>query len=1079
MTYDPAASYKIINRKSGKALSLHTAGSANGSPAILFEFVNAEDQLWHVVDLGDGHYKLLNNHSGRALSTLAGGQAEGTIIHIWDYLTTFPDQHWVIEPLTFGAVKITNKTKAMAVSCLNGGTDDDTAICLSKYNPESDHQNWRLVPVTQHVAVDASVVISHISPYMTGACLEDVNHQVYGGIYSQMIYGESFQEPPPVYEANAPYKIINRKSGRALSVLKAGANDNTPAILYDFVDAPDQSWRIVDIGDGFYKLINHRSGRALSTLDGASGNGAIVHIHEYLSTFPDQHWAISPGVGFVRITNRTSRRALSCVNGGATNETAIHLGDYVGGAEDQEWLITLADAPVAYDPTASYKILNKKSGRALSLHEAGSVNGSTAILWDFIDVDDQRWHIVAVGNGFYKLINDRSGRALSTLNGGSTSGTIVHIWDYLTTFQDQQWAIERGSAGFVKILNRKGRRALSCLDGGTQNDTRVHLWDYLGAFEDQDWTIVPEVLGAKAATTQPGVSGMWRGFSRGSAIAGFTLDSAMPFKGLRSQIISYTSGDGEVGIENQSLNRWGMNVREGLPYRGYLYARTWAPTTIDVAFESSRGTRVFVEASLVLTGWCWTRYDFTLVPDGSDPHGRFAIKLKQPGSVAVGHVFVEPGAWGLFHGLPVRKDVGDSLVAQKNGVLRFGGSAVNSPTYRWTNMTGPRDLRPATRGFWYPFASNGWGIVEFLDFAEAAGVTGVPVLNMDETPEHVSDFIDYVNGSTSAVAGKMRADHGHPAPYNLRFVGLGNEETIDLSYWTRFRLLASAIWAKDPQIVLVVGDFSYDQVIVDPFKFTGGRRIATLEFHQKILDFAKANDREVWFDCHVWTDSVGEQDADSKVREQVAALHSLHTHLARISPGARFKLVVFELNADTHDLNRALANALAIGMMQRLGDEIHMVSSANALQPDDQNDNGWNQGLVFFNPRLVWGQPAYHVTRMIADHYQPLGVQATISGRESVTFDVTATKSADHRELVLQVVNTIDVARTYQIDLRGFEPRQTTARVTTLAGPRRSFNSAVNPHAVTPAQVDHPYQRVGNSLTFTFLPNSFTILRLH
>jgi len=318
----------------------------------------------------------------------------------------------------------------------------------------------------------------------------------------------------------------------------------------------------------------------------------------------------------------------------------------------------------------------------------------------------------------------------------------------------------------------------------------------------------------------------------------------------------------------------------------------------------------------------------------------------------------------------------------------------------------------------------------------------------------------------------------------LKYLELGNEEVIDSSYFDKFRRLAIEIWAKDPNIILVVAGFQFDHVITDPFNFDGGYSINKLDGYQQILNFAKENNREVWFDTHVWTDNVytpsGQIDIryDTGVRERIAALHSLYTQLGNISPGARYKLVVFELNAQTHNMYRALANALAIGMMQRLGDEIQIVTSANALQPDGQNDNGWDQGLLFFNPTQTWSQPSYFVTQMKSNNYLPLAIQANVSGREGVTFDVTATKSADGRTIALHVVNTIDVPRTYSINLNGFNPLQKTAHLTTLTGAPGSQNSSTNPHAIVSSQADVPYDRVGNIITFTFAPNSYTILRL-
>ena len=931
--YDPSASYKIINKKSGRALSVHQGGSANGSRAILWDFINAEDQLWHLVDIGGGFYRIVNNHSGKVLSTLNGGSDNGTIIHIWDYLTTFPDQHWVISPGSPGFVKITNRNGGRAVSCLDGGTANDTTIHLWDYLGGFDDQDWSIIAVTQDVSVNANAVISHISPHMTGVGMEDVNHEIYGGIYSQMIYGESFQEP-------------------------------------------------------------------------------------------------------------------------------------------------------SYDPNASYKIINKKSGKALSIHQGGSANGSPAILWDFINAEDQLWHIIDIGGSFYKIVNNKSGRVLSTVNGGAADGTIIHIWDYLTTFFDQHWVISPGSPGFVRITNRagilppEGRGTVSCLDGGTANDTTVHLWHYLCGFDDQDWSIIP------VTATQNTVSGMWRSFSKGSATGSYSVDAAAPFRGSQSQRISYISGDGEIGIENQSLNRWGMNVQAAKPYDGYVYLRNSTPTTVHVAFESPNGEKVYAETSFTANNPNWTRYDFALTPNSNDPHGRFAIKLKQPGSINVGHVFVEPGIWGRFNGLPVRKDIADGLVAQGNTVLRFGGTAVNDCSYRWKNMIGSRDMRPATGGHWYPYESNGWGIIDFLNFAESAGMVGIPAVNTNETVQDMADFLDYVNGPNSSFWGQRRAEDGHPAPYHLKYLELGNEEVIDSSYFDKFRRLAIEIWAKDPNIILVVAGFQFDHVITDPFNFDGGYYINKLDGYQQILNFAKENNREVWFDTHVWTDNVytpsGQIDIryDTGVRERIAALHSLYTQLGNISPGARYKLVVFELNAQTHNMYRALANALAIGMMQRLGDEIQIVTSANALQPDGQNDNGWDQGLLFFNPTQTWSQPSYFVTQMKSNNYLPLAIQANVSGREGVTFDVTATKSADGRTIALHVVNTIDVPRTYSINLNGFNPLQTTTRVTTLAGAPDGQNSSTNPNAIVPLQADVPYNRVGNTITFTFAPNSFTILRL-
>ena len=122
--------------------------------------------------------------------------------------------------------------------------------------------------------------------------------------------------------------------------------------------------------------------------------------------------------------------------------------------------------------------------------------------------------------------------------------------------------------------------------------------------------------------------------------------------------------------------------------------------------------------------------------------------------------------------------------------------------------------------------------------------------------------------------------------------------------------------------------------------------------------------------------------------------------------GARHKVVVFEFNAGNHAQNRALANALAITRSSATG-ALPIVSVANCLQPDEQNDNGWDQGLLFLNPSQVWLQPPGYVTQMLSAttcrSWSRHGDR-----RVETSLDATATSSHDGRTLVLQMVNPTD-----------------------------------------------------------------------
>ena len=453
-----------------------------------------------------------------------------------------------------------------------------------------------------------------------------------------------------------------------------------------------------------------------------------------------------------------------------------------------------------------------------------------------------------------------------------------------------------------------------------------------------------------------------------------------PFVGVQSQRLKFADGMGEAGIENRGLNRRGMAFVAGKPYEGTLWLRAEKPVEITVALESGAGTSLAKSIVKVSEG-AWRRYDFALTPTAADPAGRFAVRLLSQGTVDIGHAFLQPGEWGRFRALPVRKDIALALQDQGIAALRYGGSMVNAPGYKWKNMIGPRDRRPPYRGHWYPYSTNGWGILDFLDLCEAAGFLAIPDFNIDETAEDLADFVEYANGPADSPWGRKRAEAGHASPYRLRHIELGNEEKVDAAYVAKFEKLARAIWAKDPDIILIVGDFQYERPITDPTKVSGADSgVTSLDGHRRILDLAKKAGREVWFDVHVWTEGPG-------LSTSATSLPSYIDALGRLADGAKHRVVVFEFNANNHDQRRALANAAMIGRLIRDG-RVPVGLSANALQPDGQNDNGWNQGLLFLDPTKTWLQPPGYVTQMIARSHLPRTAIVSVQGADAL--EVTA-----------------------------------------------------------------------------------------
>lgn len=795
------------------------------------------------------------------------------------------------------------------------------------------------------ISIQAEQVRHRVSPLLTGACLEDVNHEVYGGIDSQMIFGESFAEPAPTL----PLQNFTAYGGRwslAHGILEAAPGDG-PKLVREGL-----SFSEGEVSVELY-FPEKKPGNA----------GLLLNV-------------TNPGYGADRFTGYE-----------IALETDGHL---ILGRHRQNWE-PLRQFPCRVPAQEWIKLTVRRQAQTLTV-----------------------------------LVND----------------------ERIATYEDLEHPLAAGTLG-LRTWQREARfRNLTLISSG-QPQSLPFACEPSEAWSD-------------------GVSGMWRATRSGTAQGACQLVAPGAFSGPQSQQLTFASGSGAVGIENQGLNRWGLHLRQGESYDGFLCVRAERSTELWVALESRDGQKVYAQRRLRVAGPAWQKLSFTLKPKQKDSAGRFAIRLHQPGTVTVGYAFLQPGPWGRFKNLPVRRDVAEGLLQQSVTVLRLGGCMANAPEYRWKKMIGPREQRPPYRGWWYPYSSNGWGILDFLNFCEAASILGIPDFNMGETPQDMADFVEYVNGPVNSAWGRRRAADGHPAPYRLQHLQLGNEEQVNEDYWAKFKPLAEAIWAKDPHIILVVGDFAYGKKITDPFHVEGAAgQITTLAAQQKILQLAKQHQREVWFDVHIGTE--GPSPDFGGTLSYVDALEQL-------ADGAKHRVVIFEFNAGNHSQRRALANAAAIQVIARDG-RIPIACSANCLQPDGQNDNAWDQGLLFLNPGQVWLQPPGYVTQIYARQYQPLLVASEQTGA-AAALDVAAQRSDDGRILVLQVVNATDAPIPVDLRLRGLRPQQAWAHITELTGPLDAVNTAEQPQSITPVKKFWSHHLPGGESRYVFPAFSTTSMRL-
>lgn len=295
-----------------------------------------------------------------------------------------------------------------------------------------------------------------------------------------------------------------------------------------------------------------------------------------------------------------------------------------------------------------------------------------------------------------------------------------------------------------------------------------------------------------------------------------------------------------TGLQNEGF--FGVTAAKGKEYRFSVWARATngaSKITVEMTDPASMGeTQVVASADVEVSGKEWKKYTATLTPDADVKKGKFRIFLYGD-AVDLEHVSLFPAdTWqGRENGL--RADLVQALADIHPGVLRFPGGCIVEGTdlesrYQWKNSVGPVENRPINENRWhytfphrfYPdyYQSYGLGFYEFFLLSEDIKCEPLPILSVglacqfqnENESAHVPatekdlkpyiqdclDLIEFANGDESTTWGKLRAEMGHPAPFNLKYIGVGNEQW-DHYYPERLKFFVEAIRASHPEIKIV------------------------------------------------------------------------------------------------------------------------------------------------------------------------------------------------------------------------------------------------------------------------------------
>ncbi len=386
---------------------------------------------------------------------------------------------------------------------------------------------------------------------------------------------------------------------------------------------------------------------------------------------------------------------------------------------------------------------------------------------------------------------------------------------------------------------------------------------------------------------------------------------------------------------------------------------------------------VLAKSKLKTAAGAWTQYSTVLTAKGSNAKARLAIVPLKAAHVGVDMISLFPQETFMNRKNGLRKDLAQVIADLKPKFMRFPGGCMShgqgiDNIYHWQETIGPLQDRKPDFNIWHYHQTRGLGFYEYFQFCEDIGAEPLPVLAagvpcqnsvanaqgiggqqggipMDDMPAYIQELlnlIEWANGdpATSEWA-KKRADAGHPAPFNLKYIGIGNEDIISTVFEERFTMIARAIRAKYPDIKICG--------TVGPFHSPSAD-------YQEGWDFTRRNpDLQYMVDEHYY-ESTGwfmhhRDYYDHYPRTNADGTPATKVYLGEWAASTKTK---------RPNIETALAEALYLTDIERNGDIVVMTSYAPMLAKDGHHN--WNPDMIYFSNTDVRPTPAYHVQRLFS-----------------------------------------------------------------------------------------------------------------
>ncbi|MDN5288503.1 MAG: alpha-L-arabinofuranosidase domain protein [Mucilaginibacter sp.] len=531
-----------------------------------------------------------------------------------------------------------------------------------------------------------------------------------------------------------------------------------------------------------------------------------------------------------------------------------------------------------------------------------------------------------------------------------------------------------------------------------------------------------------------------------------------------------------VGLSNSGFD--GIVLKAGEKYDFSVFLKQLSDKSIPVLvkLEGKKGT-VYGEATFATQTKDWKKYTTTITATQSDDSARLVIVAKAKGKLALDMVSLFPQKTFRNRTNGLRPDIAQAIADLKPKFMRFpGGCLVHGDglgnMYRWKNTIGPVEQRIGQRNIWNYHQSVGLGYYEYFQFCEDIGAKPVPVvaaavscqnsggtwriggtgqrgLPMGEMKGYIQDVLDlieYANGPVSSTWGAKRAEAGHPKPFNLEYLGIGNEDKITSEFRERFKMIYDAVRAKYPKITLVgtVGPGPAGDDYEQGWKLADQLAIPVVDEHYY--------EKPEWF------------------------LHNTKRYDTYVR--SKSKVYIGEYASKGNKLFNALAEAVYMTALERNGDVVKMASYAPLIAR--QNYTSWNPNLIYFSNTAVAPTVNYYVQQLFStnqgdQYYADIVSFSEGKGIRDSTLAASFVKDSKTGDLILKLVNAGTSTTQAKVNLDGFGPINPKASRTILTGAPGAENTFANPGNVIP---ETSAFMAGKSFLYEIPPYSLTVIRI-